>query len=64
MTDMDVNKSRFDKICAVVTTVNKSTSPIGFRGGSEKFYNFFFIIITLIEMAVLLYNSIAVLSIG
>lgn len=42
MTDMDVNKGRLEEIFPVVTTVNKSTSPIGFRGGSEKFHNSFF----------------------
>ena len=30
------------QIIAVVTTAYKSTSPIGFRGGSEKFHNSFF----------------------
>ena len=34
------------QIIAVVTTAYKSTSPIGFRGGSEQI-NYFFIIFTL-----------------
>ena len=32
---MDVNKGRFEEIFPVVTTVYKSTSPIGFCGGSD-----------------------------
>ena len=39
---MDVNKGRFEKIFAVVNTAHKSTSPIGFHGGSEKFHNISF----------------------
>ena len=35
MTDMDVNKGRFAEIFPVVTTVNKSTSPMDFCGGSD-----------------------------
>ena len=35
---MDVNKGRFEEIFPVVTTVYKSTSPIGFCGGSEIGY--------------------------
>ena len=35
---MDVNKGRFTEIFPVVTTVYKSTSPIGFCGGSEERY--------------------------
>ncbi len=37
LTDMDVNKDRIDTNIQVVTTCFKSTSLIGFYGGSEHF---------------------------